>query len=163
MVLQMGADGFQGDLCSRIYGVAVYPGGDRRKRDGFQCMCFSERQALLIRAAQQLSFMVRAVAVDRADGVDDIACRQTTASGHDGRASRARADFAAGGHDGRTACLVNGTIHAATASQTGICRIHDCVHWITGDIAATQNNYTMVDRQFHAYSPSVGGIVNVCA
>jgi len=89
-------------------------------------------------AGENFSLAAFAVAVDRADGVDDEFCGKASGGGDDGFAGSEAADFChdgfALGEDRWTAGAMNGAVDASAAEERGVGSVHDGVGSFLGDV-----------------------------
>src|SRR5213078_1434951 len=96
---------------------AIGAGRDGRKRDRPEAVLDRDLEAPAVGAREQLRLPVPAVAVDRADGVDDEAGRQPPAARRLGVAGGAAAELAALGQDRGSAGAVDRAVDPAAAHQ----------------------------------------------
>src|SRR5262245_56620963 len=71
---------------------------------------------------------------DRPDAVDDAARGQAARGGRLGVAGLAAAEASALVEDGGPARAVDRPVDAAAAEQRRVGRVHDCVHFLLGDV-----------------------------
>jgi len=117
---------------------AIGAGRDGRKRDRPEAVLDRDLEAPAVGAREQIRLPVPAVAVDRADGVDDEAGRQPPAARQLGVAGGAAAELAALGQDRGSAGAVDRAVDPAAAQQRRVGRIDDRVGRLRGDVAAHQ-------------------------
>ena len=72
MLTEPGAAGDDSDVGCVRFRVAVHAGGNRGEGDGLATVLPGEVEAMAVTVGQQIRFAVRTVAVDRADGVNDV-------------------------------------------------------------------------------------------
>src|SRR5206468_3441648 len=96
---------------------AIGAGRDGRKRDRPEAVLDRDLEAPAVGAREQIRLPVPAVAVDRADGVDDEAGRQPPAARQLGVAGGAAAELAALGQDRGSAGAVDRAVDPAAAQQ----------------------------------------------
>lgn len=99
--------------------VAVDPGADAGKGNGFQPRLGGEFQRIAVAGGKQRRFAVFAAAPDGANSVDDVSGGKAEAGGNFGLARGAAVQGAAAGQQFRPGGAVNGSIDPA-ATQEGI-------------------------------------------
>jgi hypothetical protein len=99
-------------------------------------MLYGSLQALLIGAGKLLLFPLLTTAPDRANGMNNETRRELPCPGDDSLTSGAPlgVSLTCLGHNTWPTSSMNGTINAATASQTTICSIHNSSGVLRGDV-----------------------------
>jgi len=131
-----------GDATGPLLGEPIYPRTDGREGDASQLMLPGQFQALVIARGQKDILVVVAHAhlfiamPHRADGVNDMLCRQVVARSHFRQPGGAAAERTTFCEQFRPCCAVNGAIHAATAQERFIGGVDDGIDLERGDIPA---------------------------
>jgi hypothetical protein len=116
-------------------------------------MAAGKLQTLPIGIRKKFRLTVCAVAIDRPDCMDDIACIQAAGRGNNGPANRAGANCAACGHDFRPAGAMNRAVYPAAACQTRVGGINNRVNRYARYISLLQLDRRIHNRDPHAAIP----------
>lgn len=150
--------GGHGDMGSVGDRISVDAGGDSRERNGFESMLVGEADRFAMTARQGFGLSVLAVAIDRADGVDNVFCGKMAARGDNGLAGGKAADFAddlfALSEDGRATGAVNGAIDASAAEERGVSGVDDSVCSLARDVgrAVERDGFGVGEKEAHGKS-----------
>lgn len=134
--------------------ITVNAAAYSRKRNTLQALLCGQLQAVFIGAGEQSRFTVRSVAVDGADGVDDMPGFEIAAGGDYGFACGAAADDAALGHNGGSSGAVNGPVNAGAAREPAVGGIDNGVRVFTGDITNDKLDEGLIELSLHVFYPA---------
>lgn len=147
--------GGNGDLSSVGDGISVDAGGDGWERNGFECVLVSEADRFAMTACKSFGLSVLAVAINRADGVDDVLGCETATAGDDGLAGGKTPDFGddlfALGQDGKAAGAVDGAVDAPATEERRVRGVDDGVGGFTSDVgrAVEGNGFGVGEEEAH--------------
>lgn len=153
--------GGEGDRGGFGDGISISSGGDRRKRNRLQGTLIGDADRLTMTARESFGFVVTAITINWADGMDDVFGGKTTASRDDGLAGGKASDFGddlfALRKDGRTAGAMNGAVDASAAEERGIGGVDDGVGGFARDVGRTVegNGFVGFEDQTHSAEMSV--------
>lgn len=114
----------------------------------------SNGQRILITRAQELGLLTIVTAVDWPNGVNDMSRRQISASGDHRLASRESpwilcfSDLLAGLQNRWTTGAMNCAINAATAQQSRVGCVYDCINCQVRDVSNDDNHAPIEKRCF---------------
>ncbi len=143
------ADRADCDLRSRLLWIAVNTGADARKGDGADAEILCNGDASLVAGGQKGGLVVDSASPDRPHGVDDEFRGQKVAFGRLGVAGFTSAEESAFEEEIRPGRSMNRTVHAASAEETRIRGVDNCVDTKRSDVAADRTK----NRLFHRLPP----------
>ena len=123
------------DFGSLVYGIAVYARTDCGEADGARFVEFRQLETCCVAAAEQFGFAVLAIAINRADGMEYPLGGKLARMGDHGAPSGATVEAAEFLHERWPTGAVDGTVHSAAASESGVGRVNDGVYWEARDVA----------------------------
>src|SRR2546425_10652555 len=122
----MGQNGTQGDGRSLFQGIAIDARAERGEGDALHLILLSQVEEGLVGAGEQARFFSM-VAVDGADGMEDVFCLEPPSCGCDSAPGGATADLATLLHNARPTRVVDRAIDASTTSESLVRCIYDCI------------------------------------
>ena len=126
----MTADFGEGDLGGSGDGESINSGADRWKSDRMDAVILCQPKTVSVAFCQKPMFVVISTSPDGSHSVDNPACGQIIAPGHFGRAGFASMKLAALFKKFRSRGSMDGSIHASTAQEAVVGRVHDGVNFL---------------------------------